>query len=93
MLAELLNCSIPIISIPLPSSADNHQLKNAEYFKKMGFSFLIEEKQMDEKLFTLIKSIHKDKDLLNQMINKQKKYSDKDVFLKINSEVKNLING
>lgn len=92
MLAELLNCSIPIISIPLPSSADNHQLKNAEYFKKMGFSFLIEEKQINEKLFTLIKSIHKDKDLLNQMIKKQKKYSDKDVFKKILNQINEIIN-
>ena len=53
----------------------------------MGFSFLIEEKQIDEKLFTLIKSIHKDKDLLNQMIKKQKKYSDKDVFKKIQNQI------
>ena len=29
----------PFISIPLPTSADNHQLKNAEYYQKkvMGY--------------------------------------------------------
>ena len=31
MLAELVNSNIPFISVPLPSSADNHQLKIAIY--------------------------------------------------------------
>ena len=34
MLAELTNANIPFISVPLPSSADNHQLKNARFYQK-----------------------------------------------------------
>ena len=34
MLAELINSRIPFISVPLPTSADDHQLKNAMYYKK-----------------------------------------------------------
>ena len=34
VLGELLNVKIPFISIPLPSSADNHQYKNAEFYLK-----------------------------------------------------------
>ena len=34
MLAELTNANLPFISVPLPSSAENHQLKNAIYYKK-----------------------------------------------------------
>ena len=34
MLAELTNAKIPFISVPLPSSADNHQLKNANFYQK-----------------------------------------------------------
>ena len=33
ILAELTNANIPFISVPLPSSADNHQLKNAVYYQ------------------------------------------------------------
>ena len=44
MLAELINVKIPFISVPLPSSADNHQLKNAIYYEKNQYSYLIEEK-------------------------------------------------
>jgi len=91
ILAELLNCRIPIISIPLPSSAEDHQNKNAKYFEKKGYSFLIEENKISEKLFPLIKSIHKDKYLLTHMIERQKTYSDKDVFKKIYNEIKEMI--
>jgi UDP-N-acetylglucosamine--N-acetylmuramyl-(pentapeptide) pyrophosphoryl-undecaprenol N-acetylglucosamine transferase len=92
MLAELLNCNIPIISIPLPNSVDDHQLKNAKYFEKKGYSFLIEESKIENNLFSLIKSIHKDKGLLNQIKIKQREYSDKQVFEKINIQIKKLIN-
>jgi len=45
-----------------------------------------------EKLFPLIKLIYSDKEMLNKLIEKQKKHSDADVFIKINNEVRNLIN-
>ena len=91
MLAELLNCNVPIISIPLPHSADNHQLKNAKYFERKGYGFLIEEFELKKNLFPLIKSIHEDKGLLNQMKIKQSKYSDKKVFEKIDNLIKQII--
>ena len=90
--AELINCKMPFISIPYPYSADTHQEKNATYFEKKGYSFLIKENEVNEKLFPLIKSIYKDKEILNKLIEKQKNHSDTDVFFKINNEVKNLIN-
>ena len=90
--AELINCKIPFISIPYPHSADGHQDKNAAYFEKKGFSFSIKENEVSEKLFPLIKSIYRDKEILNKLVKKQKNHSDKDVFFKINNEVKNLIN-
>ena len=40
VLGELINMKIPFISIPLPSSADNHQLKNAEFYKKRLWVFI-----------------------------------------------------
>ena len=92
ILAELLNCRIPFVSIPLPSSTDNHQLKNAKYFERKGFSFLIEETYIEKNLLPLIKSIHKDKDLLSQMINNQKLHSDENVFKKIENQISILIN-
>ena len=45
-LAEILNCRIPIISIPLPSSSENHQFLNAQFFIKKGYGYMIEEKTL-----------------------------------------------
>jgi len=90
--AELINCKIPFISIPYSYSAEDHQDKNAAYFEKKGYSFLIKENEVSVKLFPLLKSIYKDKKILDKLIEKQKKHSDSDVFSKINNQVKNLIN-
>ena len=92
ILAELLNCKIPFISIPFPYAADNHQLKNAKYFEKKGYGFLIEENQIKIKLFPLIKSIHEDKALLSEVRKRQNTYSDKSVFENINNQIRFLIN-
>jgi len=90
MLAEFLNCNIPIILVPLPNSADNHQLKNAKYFEKKGYGYLIEEHQILKKLLPLIKLIYEDKSLLNQIKINQAKHSDKNVFDKIYKEIKKI---
>ena len=92
MLAELLNCKVPFISVPFPYAADDHQLKNAKYFKEKGYGFLIREDEIKTNLFPLIKSIHKDKDLLNRMKKKQNSHSDKLVFEKIDNQIEKLIN-
>ena len=92
MLAELINAQIPFISVPLPSSIDDHQLKNAIYYEKNGYSYLIEEKDLNAKLFQLIKRINEDKSLLSQIIKKQRQYSDKSVYENIDKQINKIIN-
>ena len=89
-LAELLNCNIPIITVPLESSADNHQYKNAQYFKKKGYAIMIQESDLKDKLFDLLHSIHEDKSIIYSIKQNQKKHTDKNVFDIINKEIKNL---
>ena len=92
VLGELINIKIPFISIPLPTSADNHQLKNAIYYKKRGFGFLIEEKDLNDKLYDLVNTIYKDKSLLKNILNNQNQYSDKNIFQNINTYIEKIIN-
>ncbi len=89
-LAEFLNSKIPIISIPLATSSENHQLKNAKYFMNKGFGIMIEEKDLKTKLFNLLQSMDKDKSILNEIKANQKKYSDKKVFINIKKEIMKL---
>ncbi len=92
MMAELLNCNVPIIAIPLPSSADNHQFKNAKYFQDKGYAYMIEQKNIDTNLYPLIKSIHNNNTLLTKIKINQNRYSDKKVFEKIDIQIKDIIN-
>ena len=92
VLGELINIKIPFISIPLPTSADNHQLKNAIYYKKKGFGYLIAEKNINDQLYDLIKSIFKNKSLVKNILSNQSQYSDKNIFKNINTHIKKIIN-
>ena len=91
VLGELLNIKTPFISIPLPSSADNHQYKNAEFYAKRGYGYLLEEKDIDNKLHELINSIFKNKSHI-KIISNQRQYSDKDIFKNLNDEIEKIIN-
>ena len=91
IISELINCRIPFIAIPLPTASDNHQLLNAKYFEKKGCNFVIEEKDLETKIFPLIKLIDKDKSLLNRIIKKHEMFSDKNVFKNIEIEINNII--
>ncbi len=92
MLAELINIKMPFIAIPLPTSSDNHQLKNAIYYEKNRFGYLVEEKDFCEKVFDLIKKINVDKSLLNSIIKNQGQFSDKSVYDNIEEEINKLEN-
>ena len=90
-MAELTNSKIPFISVPLPSSADNHQLKNAIFYQKK-LSFLLEEKNLNERLFYLLKEIYDDGSILHKIKNNQRQLSDKNVYKNINEVLKQVIN-
>jgi len=91
ILGELINTNTPFISVPLPTSADNHQQKNAIFYEKKNFGFLIEEKDLDNKLFNLIKSLYENKTLIEKIITNQSQYSDKNTFQDINTEIEKII--
>ena len=92
VLGELINVKIPFISIPLPSSADNHQFKNAEFYQKKGFGYLLEEKNIKNELYDLIRSFYQDKSRLKNILSKQRQYSDKDVFKNLKNQLEKILN-
>ena len=49
-LFEIANQCIPSVIVPLPTSADNHQVKNAEHFAAIGGVRLVEQSEGDEKI-------------------------------------------
>ena len=83
---------IPFISIPLPTSADNHQYKNAEFYVKKGYGYLLEEKDIKNKLYELINSILSDNSTINNILINQERYSDKDTFRNLFVTLENILN-
>ena len=92
VLGELINIKIPFISIPLPSSAENHQYKNAEFYEKKGYGYLLEEKEINNKLYDLISSIFEDKSKIKKILSNQEQYSDKDIFTKLEFQIEKVLN-
>ena len=92
VLGELINIKIPFIAIPLPTSADNHQYKNAEFYEKKGYGYLMEEKDIRNKLYNLINSMFNDKSNLNSILSNQRQYSDKDILKNLTGHIKKILN-
>ena len=92
VLGELINIKIPFISIPLPTSAENHQYKNAQFYVKKGYGYLIEEKDIKNKLYDLIHSLSKNKILLKNILSNQSQYSDKNIFKNLSNQIEEIIN-
>ena len=92
VLGELINVKRPFISIPLPTSADDHQYKNAEFYSKKGYGYLLEEKDIKHKLFDLLHSIYKDKSSIKKILLNQRQYSDSEIFKNINIQIEKILN-
>ena len=93
VLGELVNFKIPFISIPLPTSADNHQYKNAKFYSKRGYGNFLEEKDIKNKLYDLIVSTFNDKSISNSILLKQQQHSDKDILKNLYSLIEKICNG
>jgi UDP-N-acetylglucosamine--N-acetylmuramyl-(pentapeptide) pyrophosphoryl-undecaprenol N-acetylglucosamine transferase len=92
VLGELINVKRAFISIPLPSAADNHQYKNAEFYKKKGYGYLIEEKDIKSKLFDLIRSLTENDLLIKNLLLNQRQHSDTHIFTILNDELEEILN-
>ncbi len=77
--AELAACARPAILIPLPTAADNHQLKNAQSLVDHQAGILLEQKDLTpENLFQKILSLKNDKNARELMkLNLKKFYKPK----------------
>ena len=47
----------PFIAVPLPTSKDNHQLENANFYKEKNCCWIIEQNFFEEKIEVLLKDI------------------------------------
>jgi UDP-N-acetylglucosamine--N-acetylmuramyl-(pentapeptide) pyrophosphoryl-undecaprenol N-acetylglucosamine transferase len=66
--AELAAAGKPSILVPLPTAADQHQLRNAEAFQKAGAALLVLDAEMDGgRLFEEVEKLRTHPELLHRM--------------------------
>ena len=56
-LAELSVLNVPFIAVPLPTSKDNHQLENANFYKDHNCCWVIEQKDFENEIERYLKDI------------------------------------
>ena len=91
-LAELSVLNIPFIAVPLPTSKDNHQLENANYYKKKDCCWIIEQSSFKEKIEeTLNDIIEEKKDYLKKK-NNLKKLNYQNTWINVNQKILKSLN-
>ena len=47
-LAELIRCETPVVLVPYPQAADDHQRANAEYFERQGGGVVVAQQRLGD---------------------------------------------
>ena len=92
-LAELNFNEIPYLAIPLPTAKDNHQFENAYFYNKLGFNWLLNQKETDEKILLdkLINIIDNKEEYLAKKKN-MKDFNYENTWNNINQKIISVIN-
>ena len=91
-LAELSILNIPFIAVPLPTSRDNHQFENANFYKNNDCCWLIDQNLFEEKIEEVLKDIFNDKtDYLKKKEN-LKKLNFQNTWINVNQKILKNIN-
>ena len=88
-LFELIALNIPFITIPISNSSNNHQLENAEFYKRKNCCWILKESDLNEIfLFKKLKKILLKK---NEYLNKKKNLLKLSKSFKLKKQIKVII--
>jgi len=91
-LAELSIMNTPFIAVPLPTSKDNHQMENANFYKENNSCWIIEQINFEEKIEQFLIDVFNNKsDYLNKKEN-LKKLNYQNTWINVNQKILKTIN-
>ena len=90
-IAELAAVSKPVIFIPLPTAAEDHQMKNARRLEEKGAALVIKDNEAAEKLPLLLFSLIDNEKTRTDLENKIGKFAINDADEKIANEIISLL--
>ena len=92
-LAEISLSQKPFIAIPLPSSKDNHQLENANYYKNKGCCWVVDQINFDKiKFEDLLLNILSNKNEILLKKNNLDRLNYQNTWNNVNQNLLNIIN-
>ena len=90
-LAELSLMNIPFIAVPLPTSKDNHQFENANFYKNKDCCWIIDQNDFEEKIEEYLSNIIKNKNEYLKIKENLKKLNFQNTWINVNQKIlKNL---
>ena len=91
-LAELSILNIPFVAVPLPTSKDNHQFENANFYKSNGSCWMIEQNDFAEKIEECLRNIiEKKSDYLRKKEN-LRKLNFQNSWINVNQKIIKILN-
>ena len=91
-LSELSLLNIPFIAVPLPTSKDNHQFENANFYKNKDCCWIIDQIYFEEKIEEILRGIFNNKsDYLKKKQN-LKKLNYQNTWINVNQKLLQNIN-
>ena len=92
-LAEISLLNIPFIAIPLPTSKDNHQFENANYYQNKDCCWIVEQINFDKQKFEdLLLDILKNKDEFLKKKNNLENLNYQNTWNNVNQNLLRIIN-
>ena len=91
-LAELSVMNVPFIAVPLPTSKDNHQLENANFYKNKDCCWLIEQTCFKEEIEETLNEIFDNKTNYLQKKENLKKLNYQNTWNNVNQKILEVIN-
>ena len=92
-LAELIFLNIPHLAIPLPTSKDNHQFENANFYHQYGCNWIMNQNEINEKNLTKkLIYIFEDKEEYFKKIRNMKNFNFQNTWNNVNQRIIDTIN-
>jgi len=92
-LAELVFLNLPCMTIPLPTSKDNHQFENAFFYNEIGCNWILNQNEINDETIAnkLVDIIDNKEEYLDKKIN-MKNFSYQNTWNNINQKIISVIN-
>jgi len=92
-LLELVFLNLPFVTIPLPTSKDNHQFENAFFYNEIGCNWILNQSEINDEALTnkLFNIIDNKEEFLVKKIN-MKNFSYQNTWNNINQKIISVIN-